>query len=74
MTKPVTAREREILELISEGFSTREIAGRLFVSEETIKSHRRHLFSKLSAKNSPHLIQKAIASGMLNAYNLTPGN
>jgi DNA-binding CsgD family transcriptional regulator len=68
MVRPVTAREREILELISQGFSTKEIACRLYVSEETVKSHRRHLFSKFSARNSPHLVQKAITSGMLNGY------
>jgi DNA-binding CsgD family transcriptional regulator len=65
MVKPVTAREREILELISQGFSTKEIAQRLYVSEETVKSHRRHLFTKLSARNSPHLVRKAIISGMI---------
>ncbi len=66
MDKPVTAREREILELISQGFSTKEIACRLFISEETVKSHRHHLFSKFSAKNSPHLVHKAIEAGMIN--------
>lgn len=66
MDKPVTAREREILKLISEGFSTKEIASSLFISEETVKSHRHHLFSKFSARNSPHLIHKAIGEGMID--------
>ncbi|RPI52141.1 MAG: LuxR family transcriptional regulator [Deltaproteobacteria bacterium] len=65
MDKPVTAREREILELISQGFSTKEIAYRLYISEETVKSHRHHLFNKFSARNSPHLIQKALCEGVL---------
>jgi DNA-binding CsgD family transcriptional regulator len=69
MDKPVTAREREILELISQGFSTKEIALRLFISEETVKSHRHHLFNKFSARNSPHLIQKALNEGIINEGN-----
>lgn len=63
----LSARELEILKLISEGMSSKEIAGRLYLSEETIKSHRRHLFSKFSAKNSPHLIHKAFLKGYLNS-------
>jgi DNA-binding CsgD family transcriptional regulator len=66
MERPVTAREREILELISQGFSTKEIARRLYISEETVKSHRHSLFSKFSARNSPHLVQKALSEGILS--------
>ena len=74
MDKPVTTREREILELISLGFSTKEIACRLYISEETVKSHRHHLFNKFSARNSPHLIQKALSSGFLKGIITTaPG-
>lgn len=69
MGKPVTTREREILELISQGFSTKEIASRLYISEETVKSHRHHLFGKFSARNSPHLIQKALNEGILDDTN-----
>jgi DNA-binding CsgD family transcriptional regulator len=69
MDKPVTAREREILELISQGFSSKEIAMRLYISEETVKSHRHHLFNKFSARNSPHLIQKALNEGIINDGN-----
>jgi DNA-binding CsgD family transcriptional regulator len=64
--KTISARELEILALISEGLSSKEIAGRLFLSEETVKSHRRHLFTKLSARNSPHLVQKAFLNGFLS--------
>lgn len=66
MDKPVTTREKEILDLISRGFSTKEIAMKLYISEETVKSHRHHLFSKFSARNSPHLIQKALNEGILS--------
>ncbi len=74
MDKPVTAREREVLDLISQGFSTKEIACRLYISEETVKSHRHHLFNKFSARNSPHLVNKALREGILNEVNMTfPG-
>ncbi|MHC1733905.1 MAG: response regulator transcription factor [Bacteroidales bacterium] len=72
MDKLVTAREREILELISQGFSTKEIAVRLYISEETVKSHRHHLFNKFSARNSPHLVQKALSEGLLDDGNTSP--
>jgi DNA-binding CsgD family transcriptional regulator len=67
MVKSITSREREILELISQGYSTKEIALKLFVSEDTVKSHRRHLFNKFSARNSPHLVQKANSIGLLDS-------
>lgn len=72
MDKPVTSREMEILDLISQGFSTKEIALRLYISEETVKSHRHHLFNKFSARNSPNLIQKAVSEGFLDNGNTVP--
>ena len=51
--------------MISKGYSTKEIASHLNLSEETIKSHRRNLFNRFSARNSPHLILKAIGEGLL---------
>lgn len=69
MDKTITVREKEILELISQGYSTKEIALRLYISEETVKSHRHHLFSKLSARNSPHLVQRALNTGIIHDGN-----
>lgn len=46
----ITRRELEILELIAGGLSNREIAEKLFVSENTVKTHSSRLFDKLSAK------------------------
>ena len=48
-----TAREIEVLHLISEGLVNREIGHRLFLSEETVKSHVRHLLAKLQARSRP---------------------
>ena len=53
----VTARELEILQLIATGLSNREIANRLFVSENTVKTHSSRLFDKLGAKRRTQAVQ-----------------
>ncbi len=51
-----TMREIEVLQLISEGLVNREIGQRLFLSEETVKSHVRHLLAKLQARSRAHAV------------------
>jgi DNA-binding CsgD family transcriptional regulator len=53
----ITPRELEILNLIAAGLSNREIAGRLFVSENTVKTHSSRLFDKLGAKRRTQAVQ-----------------
>jgi len=53
----ITARELEILGLIANGLSNREIAGRLFASENTVKTHSSRLFDKLGAKRRTQAVQ-----------------
>ncbi len=53
----ITARELEILGLIAAGLSNREIAGQLFVSENTVKTHSSRLFDKLGAKRRTQAVQ-----------------
>jgi two-component system, NarL family, response regulator LiaR len=53
----ITARELEILRLIAGGLSNREIAEKLFVSENTVKTHSSRLFEKLSAKRRTQAVQ-----------------
>lgn len=53
----ITPRELEILGLIAAGLSNREIAGRLFVSENTIKTHSSRLFDKLGARRRTQAVQ-----------------
>lgn len=53
----ITPRELEILALIAAGLSNREIAGKLFVSENTVKTHSSRLFDKLGAKRRTQAVQ-----------------
>ncbi len=61
----LTEREKEVLDLLSAGFSTREIAGQLFLSFDTIKTHRRNLIIKLGARNVANLIRIAFEMQMI---------
>jgi DNA-binding CsgD family transcriptional regulator len=61
----ITPRELEILGLIAEGLSTREIAERLFVSANTVKTHASRLFAKLGAKRRTQAVQLAKEAGLL---------
>ena len=61
----ITPRELEILELIAQGLSNREIAERLFVSENTVKTHSSRLFEKLSAKRRTQAVQIGKQLGLI---------
>jgi NarL family two-component system response regulator LiaR len=61
----ITPRELEILEAIAAGLSTREIAAKLFVSENTVKTHSRRLFDKLNARRRTQAVQAAREAGLI---------
>ena len=61
----ITPREMEVLELIAQGLSNQEIANRLFVSLNTVKTHTSNVFSKLDAQRRTQAIQKAKMLGLL---------
>ncbi|MCW3122101.1 MAG: regulatory protein LuxR [Flavipsychrobacter sp.] len=52
----LTCREKEILSYIAEGFSSKQIAGKLFISENTVANHRRNMLRKRGAKSSAQLV------------------
>jgi DNA-binding CsgD family transcriptional regulator len=61
----ITKRELEILELMAQGMSNREIAEKLFVSENTVKTHSSRLFDKLSAKRRTQAVQIGKEMGLI---------
>ena len=61
----ITPRELEILEAMAAGLSNREIAERLFVSENTVKTHTARLFDKLSARRRTQAVQRAKEAGLI---------
>jgi DNA-binding CsgD family transcriptional regulator len=61
----ITRRELEILELIAQGMSNREIAGTLYVSENTVKTHASRVFDKLGAKRRTQAVQLGKEFGLL---------
>jgi DNA-binding NarL/FixJ family response regulator len=58
-------REREIIKLLAEGFSSREVAERLSVSEYTVSTHRRNMLKKTRLSNTRALVRFAINHGMI---------
>lgn len=61
----ITQREHEILGLIAEGLSNREIGERLFVSENTVKTHSSRLFEKLEVNRRVQAVQRARELGLI---------
>jgi len=60
----LTAREREVLQLLAEGWSTKQIASRLHVSVKTVETHRRQIMEKLGRRSIAELTKYAIREGL----------
>lgn len=69
--KTISIREKEILDLIAEEYTMKEIADQLYISVETVKSHRKNLRCKLSVKNTAGLIRRAFELGIFQLQNST---
>jgi DNA-binding NarL/FixJ family response regulator len=63
---PLTRRETEVLKLITDGLTNPEIADRLFISVQTVDSHRKNLLKKFKAKNRAELTKIAFNNGLLS--------
>jgi DNA-binding CsgD family transcriptional regulator len=61
----ITPKEKEVLSLLAQGLSSKEIASRLFISVHTVESHRKNLRFKFDAKNSSELIMKASSGALM---------
>src|SRR2546423_14746535 len=62
----LTAREREILQLLADGMSNADVASKLFISQETVKSHVRHILSKLEADTRTHAVAIALRTAIID--------
>ena len=62
----LSPREYEVIQLISWEYSTVEIAQQLFLSPETIKSHRRNIIKKLNVKNSAGIVRRAFELDLIS--------
>ena len=65
MTVPLTSRERDVLELIADGLSTREVATTLCYSERTIKNALQDLTVRLNLHNRTHAVAYALRMGWI---------
>ena len=62
----LTGREREILQLLADGMSNADVAGKLFISQETVKSHVRHILTKLEADTRTHAVAIALREAIID--------
>jgi DNA-binding NarL/FixJ family response regulator len=65
-TDMLTAREREILQLLADGMSNADVAAKLFISQETVKSHVRHILTKLEADTRTHAVAIALRDAIID--------
>src|SRR5215217_4763853 len=66
LSEPLTAREREVLELLSQGYSNRLIAGELHISEHTVKFHISSLYAKLAVNNRAEAVSQGARRGLIS--------
>jgi two-component system response regulator NreC len=62
---PLTAREREVLQLVAEGHQNQSIADELFISVKTVEAHKAHIKAKLRATSDMDLLRHALRRGMI---------
>ncbi|MBX3324954.1 MAG: response regulator transcription factor [Nitrospira sp.] len=68
----LSSRQREVLQLVAEGRSTKEIASILNVSTKTVEFHRTRIMKELGLKTRPELTKYAIANGIITLHTVTP--
>jgi DNA-binding CsgD family transcriptional regulator len=62
--RKITPRELEVLALIAEGYSTREVARALWITEETVRTHVRRLLERLEARTRAHAVSISYRDGL----------
>lgn len=71
MKSIITNREQEVLDLIADEYSTGDIAKELYVSTNTIATHRMNILAKLDVKNTAGMIRKSFELGLLRVQGLS---
>jgi len=61
----LSSREMEVLVCLAQGQTTAQIAGELYISENTVKTHVRHILEKLEASNRADAVSKAMQMGLI---------
>jgi LuxR family transcriptional regulator, maltose regulon positive regulatory protein len=69
LTEPLSQRELEVLQLVAQGLSNREICERLFLALDTVKGHNRRIFGKLSVQRRTEAVEKARSLNILPHHN-----
>jgi len=64
---PLTRREKEIVYMIAQGLSSKEVAERLFISVKTVETHRARIMRKLELRNTADLVRYAVRTGLVQA-------
>jgi len=65
MASPLTKRENEVLKVVAKGFSNKEIAIKLSISESTVENHIHHIYEKLDISNRAQAVGFAYQSGII---------
>jgi DNA-binding CsgD family transcriptional regulator len=63
----ITAREREVLGLVADGYSTAEIARCLWITEDTVRTHIKRMMTRLEGRTRAHLVAIAFREGLWTA-------
>lgn len=71
LDEPLSAREIEVLKEVSAGRANKQVAARLNLSEETVKTHMRNILSKLDAQDRTHAVMIALDRGILSSWDRT---
>jgi DNA-binding NarL/FixJ family response regulator len=69
----LTEREAEVLRLIADGLTTRDVAGRLGISPRTVENYKQHMFAKLGVQSRAHAVAVASRMGILGHLRVGPG-
>jgi len=63
--RTITPREIEIIGYLSDGYSTKEISGKLYISDKTVERHKSNLLKKMKLRNTAQLVRVAVENGLL---------